>query len=193
MSDAPQISALIGRAQAGDAEAFGEIYDAYVQPVYRFVLAQVRQPADAEDLTQQVFLKLIGSLGRYEDRGLPFGAWLFRIARNMVIDFGRTTRASNRPLDDSLDPSRPATDERLVEDMASERADIRAALAGLSREQRDVILLRFFAGLPPREIGLVLGKREGSVRALQFRALASLRRRLGNELVLDPATGEVPA
>jgi RNA polymerase sigma-70 factor (ECF subfamily) len=192
MSDDTRFREMLARAGAGDAEAFGEIYDAYAARVYRFMLAQVREPADAEDLTHQVFLKVMGSLSRYEDRGLPFGAWLFRVARNTLIDFGRRQRPSTT-LDD---PNRPALEDGArgaLAELAADRADIRAALAKLTSDQREVILLRFFAGLSPQEIGSLMGKREGSVRALQFRALATLRLHLGDDRIPGPATSEVPA
>lgn len=172
---------LVSRAKAGDAEAFGALYDAYAERVYRFLLIRVGQPADAEDLLQQVFLRVIESLPRYEQRGLPFGAWLFRIARNAAIDFGRARRITGRldPADAwAVDPLEPA---ELVE-RAAELAALRTALDALSSEQRDVIVYRFFAGLSHAEIGALVGKREGNVRVIQHRALDALRRRIG-----DPA------
>ena len=192
MSDAVRTRAIIARARAGDAAAFGELYDDYSARVYRFMLAQVREPADAEDLTHEVFLKVIGSLGLYEDRGLPFGAWLFRVARNTFIDFGRKERPSTT-LDDTTGRARGDVEHGPLDELAADRADIRAALVQLTPDQREVILLRFFAGLAPREIGALIGKREGSVRALQFRALATLRRHLGADEVWELASGGAPA
>lgn len=176
-----EVDTLVSRAKAGDAEAFGALYDLYAERVYRFLLVRVPQPADGEDLLQQVFLKVIESLPRYEQRGLPFGAWLFRIARNTVIDFGRTRRVAG-PLDDEV--GRMADSEQPGHHLERQAAldDIRSALGTLSSEQRDVIVYRFFAELTHAEIGAVLGKREGTVRVIQHRALAVLRRRM-----IDPA------
>lgn len=180
MGDEVEVSRVVARAKAGDSQAFDELYDRYAARVYRYALARVAEPADAEDLLQRVFLKVIEALPRYEDRGVPFGAWLFRIARNAVVDQGRVPQPTT-----TLDAALGHVDgaygpDRLVE-QAADRALVRAALIELTPEQRDVVLYRFFAGLSPREIGLLMGKREGTVRALQFRALATLRRKLGAE------------
>jgi RNA polymerase sigma-70 factor (ECF subfamily) len=173
------VDRLVRLAQGGDDEAFGALYDAYAERVYRFLLFRVAQPADAEDLLQQVFLKVIESLPRYEQRGLPFGAWLFRIARNAAIDFGRTRPVTGR-LDDPgalvADHEGPA---QLVERAADLEA-LRVALDELPTEQRDVIVYRFFAGLSHGEIAALVGKREGTVRVIQHRALAVLRHRIAD-------------
>lgn len=182
--DAGTLASLLASAGAGDARAFAAIYDAYAQRLYRYLLLRVNEPADAEDLLQRVFVKVIEALPRYEDRGLPFGAWLFRIARNVAIDFART-----RPTDHALaDAAGHADDRREPADQAELMADrqlVREALRVLTQDQRDVIVYRFFAGLSPREIGILMGKREGSVRATQFRALATLRRHLEPSMLID--------
>ena len=95
--DPQTVASLLARARAGDSQAFAAIYDAYAGRLYRFLMLRVREPADAEDLLQRVFVNVIEALPRYQDRGLPFGAWLFRIARNVAIDFARA-----RPHDDAL-------------------------------------------------------------------------------------------
>ncbi len=169
-----RVDELITLARAGDADAFGALYEHYAVRVYRYLLAHVAEPADAEDLLHRVFVKVIEALPRYESRGLPFGAWLFRIARNALIDFDRRDRPS-APIEAlSLRPDEGQDPTAFIES-AEERAALLAALDGLTDEQRDVLLYRFFAGLSPAEIGALMGKREGSVRALQFRALSRLR------------------
>jgi RNA polymerase sigma-70 factor, ECF subfamily len=175
--DADTLASLLARARAGESQAFAAIYDAYAGRLYRFLLLRVQEPADAEDLLQGVFVKVIEALPRYRDRGLPFGAWLFRIARNAAIDFARA-RPNHQTLslaEDHLDEGRePAA----VAELRADRRLVREVLELLTPDQRDVLVYRFFAGLSPREIGALMGKREGSVRAIQFRALATLRRRL---------------
>src|SRR3954451_21389187 len=89
--DDDAIQRLVEAFQRGDPEAFGSLFDVYYGPVYRYVAARVGRPSDAEDLTQLVFVKALEALPRYEARGVPFGGWLFRLARNAVIDFVRTS------------------------------------------------------------------------------------------------------
>src|SRR5215207_568961 len=88
--DDETLDRLVAEAKAGDRDAFGRIFDAYVGPIHRFIASRVYSPSDAEDLTQLVFVKALEALPRYEARGIPFGGWLFRLARNCVIDHVRT-------------------------------------------------------------------------------------------------------
>src|SRR5689334_8543601 len=90
--DDETLDRLVAEAQAGNAEAFGAIFDAYAGPIYRFIASRVNRPSDAEDLTQLVFVKALEALPRYEARGIPFGGWLFRLARNAIIDQIRTRK-----------------------------------------------------------------------------------------------------
>ena len=178
------LTRLVADAKAGDGRAFAALYDAYAPQLYRFLLLRVRQPADAEDLLQRVFMNVVQALPRYQDRGLPFGAWLFRIARNVAIDFDRA-----RPSTEALSEEHHDAEEHqpaILAEMMAGRAAIREALAVLTKDQRDVVVYRFFAGLSPREIASLTGKREGSVRATQFRALAALRRHLEATASTDP-------
>ncbi len=176
--DEVAIDRLVARAKAGDAEAFGTLFDEYGERVYRFIASRVHSPADAEDLTQTVFVKALEALPRYESRGVPFGGWLFRLARNTVIDHVRT-RHDHSDLDSlaerataDLGPDELTVARHQIETMAR-------ALGALTDEQRDVIALRFFAGLSARDAAVAMGKQEGTIRGLQFRAIAALRRELG--------------
>jgi RNA polymerase sigma-70 factor, ECF subfamily len=185
--DDETLDRLVAEAQRGDPEAFGRIFDAYVGPIHRFIASRVNRPSDAEDLTQLVFVKALEALPRYEARGIPFGGWLFRLARNAIIDQARTRR-------DHL--SLVAAVTRETEDagpeaMATLRDDldrVAQALIELTDDQREVIELRFFAGLSVHETADAMGRQDGTVRGLQFRALAALRRSLGIE-VEAPARG----
>jgi len=176
--DDAAIERLVHEAQAGDPWAFSRLFDHYNEPIYRFIVSRVHRPTDAEDLTQLVFVKALEALPRYESRGVPFGGWLFRLARNAVIDFVRTRHqhtgldvATSHPTSDAP-PDDQAIDHQMFDAVA-------AALADLTDEQREAIELRFFAGLSAREAAEAMGKQEGTVRGLQFRAIAALRRRLG--------------
>jgi RNA polymerase sigma-70 factor (ECF subfamily) len=180
------IERLVDRARSGDPEAFGRLFDQFHGPVYRYIASRVRRPADAEDLTQIVFVKALEALPRYESRGVPFGGWLFRLARNTVIDHVRTRR-------DHADlevVEATVSDSATPDEIAETRQDLDAvasALASLTDEQRDAIALRFFGGLSAREAAEAMGKQEGTVRGLQFRAIVALRRQLG---IGGPADGE---
>jgi RNA polymerase sigma-70 factor (ECF subfamily) len=183
-TDDAAIEELVAAAKAGDAEAFGRLFDHFHEPVHRYVAARVRRPSDAEDLAQLVFVKALEALPRYEQRGVPFGGWLFRLARNVVIDHLRTHR-EHVELEALLErPAQDAGPEAQV--LARHEMDvIAAALSELTDEQHDAIALRFFAGLSAREAAMVMGKQEGTVRGIQFRAIAALRRRLGLESTDD--------
>jgi len=175
--DDAAIERLVDEARAGDAWAFGRLFDHYHLQVYRFVASRVRRPSDAEDLTQLVFVKALEALPRYESRGVPFGGWLFRLARNAVIDHVRTSH-EHADLAQSVEQ---AGDDAGPDELAAIRQDIeavRCALATLTDDQRDAIALRFFAGLSAREAAVAMGKQEGTIRGLQFRAIATLRRQL---------------
>jgi RNA polymerase sigma-70 factor (ECF subfamily) len=187
--DDEALDRLVLEAKGGDPSAFGRLFDEYHEPVFRFIANRVNRPSDAEDLTQLVFVKALEALPRYEQRGVPFGGWLFRLARNTIIDHART-RHDHAELDAAADR---ATDEAGPEAATLLRQDLDAvarALAGLTDEQRETIELRFFAGLSAREAAEAMGKQEGTVRGLQFRAIASLRRSLGLELDVESISSE---
>lgn len=187
-TDDAAIEGLVAAAKAGDAEAFGRIFDHYHEAVHRYVAARVRRPSDAEDLAQLVFVKALEALPRYEQRGVPFGGWLFRLARNVVIDHLRTTRehvdldALVERTDGTAGPEAQALARQQMDEVA-------AALVELTDEQRDAIALRFFAGLSAREAAVAMNKQEGTVRGIQFRAIAALRRSLGLEGGVEDSAG----
>lgn len=182
------IEDLVAAAKSGDAEAFGRIFDHYHEAVHRYIAARVRRPSDAEDLAQLVFVKALEALPRYEQRGVPFGGWLFRLARNVVIDHIRTTR-EHVELDALVERSDGHAGPEAQALARQQMDEIAAALADLTDEQRDAIALRFFAGLSAREAAVAMGKQEGTVRGIQFRAIAALRRRLGLEDGVDISAG----
>lgn len=179
--DDETLDRLVAEAKAGDRKAFGCIFDAYAGPIHRFIASRVNSPSDAEDLTQLVFVKALEALPRYEARGIPFGGWLFRLARNAIIDQIRTRRdhlslvaAVTRETDDAGPEARATLQEDLDQ--------VTRALTELTDDQREVIALRFFAGLSVLETAVAMGRQEGTIRGLQFRAIAALRRSLGIEL-----------
>jgi len=186
--DDAALERLVEEARSGDSWAYGRLFDHFYEPIYRYIASRVQRPSDAEDLTQLVFVKALEALPRYEARGIPFGGWLFRLARNAVIDFVRT-RHEHAELDTVVER---AGGDAGPDQVALTREDIDAvavALATLTEEQREAIALRFFAGLSAREAAEAMGKQEGTIRGLQFRAIAALRRQLGIDLDHPTDTG----
>ena len=179
--DDTAIERLVQEARDGDAWAFGLLFDHYHLPIHRYIASRVHRPSDAEDLTQLVFVKALEALPRYESRGIPFGGWLFRLARNTVIDHVRT-RHEHSELEAVAERSHGDAGPDEIAIVRQELDAIGAALGTLTDEQRETIALRFFAGLSAREAAEAMGKQEGTVRGLQFRAIAALRRELGIEI-----------
>jgi RNA polymerase sigma-70 factor (ECF subfamily) len=175
------VRALVARAQGGDGGAFGELYERFAPEIRRYLLRQVHGRREtAEDLAEEVFVKALQRLGGYEARGLPFAAWLYRIARNHLIDHLRSTRGRAMASLDAAPDLPAAGAER---DLAGvlDRRELAEALATLSAEQRRVVTLRFLDGLPTAETARVVGKTQDAVKKLQARGLAALRRALGPE------------
>ena len=170
---------LVDLAKSGDGEAFGQLYEAYFDRVYRFIFFRVTDDQIAEDLASQVFLKAWENLHRYHPRG-PFLAWLYAIARNTVIDNYRT----RKPMV-SLDEAAPlaAQDDKLDDRMQLqfEVQTLREAMQQLTQEQQEVILLKFMADYDTAQIAKEMGKTEGAIRALQMRALQALARVMRKE------------
>ena len=166
---------LIQRAKKGDPAAFAEIYDQCQPAVYRYVFYQVGDAATAEDLTSEVFVRLVEKVDRFTYRGRPLLAWLYTIARNLVTDHHRRAGRSLLIPADEWPMADAGTTEAAVEDLVTQR-QLAAAVAHLTEEQRQVILMRFIEGLDNAMVAQVLGKSVGAVKALQYRALAALRR-----------------
>jgi RNA polymerase sigma-70 factor, ECF subfamily len=168
-------ASLVSAARSGDAAAFGTLYERYRDAVYRYCLARTGSAPDAEDMTSDVFVKALASLDRYQERGLPFLAFLYRIARNAAID--RSRRAKHRSPAEEL-PADLASDHDVERAgiAGAERAILLAALARLKPAHREVLVLRFIEGYSGPETAALLGRSEGAVRVLQHRATAELRK-----------------
>lgn len=173
----------IRRAQQGDARAFARLYDEFYERVYGFVRSRVSDAEDAKDLTATVFMRAWEALPTYDVRGVPFAAWLFRIARNAVIDeYRRKAREIERV---SEEDAAEVADVAAVDEAAIARCDaeaVRRAVRRLTDEQAMVIMLRFFWDMPVAEVAETLGKSEGAVKAMQHRAVRMLARFLTEDM-----------
>lgn len=173
-----RLARLIGRARRGDVAAFGRLYDEYADRVYAFVRFRTGSAHDAEDVTATVFLKAWESIGSYNERGVPFSAWLFRIARNAAIDEYRKSEHRPVPMEE-LPPAEERVDSPELRVIANADAGrLRAAVAGLTADQGAVIALRYWSDLSTKETATALGKNENTVKQLQHRAIKSLARML---------------
>ena len=164
---------LVDQAKAGDPEAFAKLYDAYVERVSRYIYFRVAEDCDMEDLVAQVFLKAWENLDRYKRGSSPFIAWLYTIARHLVIDHYRTKK-NILPLEEAIalpsDLDMPDQEAQLHFDLEA----MRDALQMLSKDQQQALILKYIAGLPNDSIAKVMNKQEGTVRGLQMRGLQTL-------------------
>lgn len=172
--DPKEIDALVKKAQDGDTDAFAQVYDVYFTHVYRYVYYRVNKD-DVDDLVSKVFMKAWDKLHKYESRGVGFGAWIFRIAHNLVVDQYRTHRTIAEIPHDLAD-ERSDVDPRHQAQLKLDQVALKGALQGLKESYRQVIVLKYINGLSNQEIAKILKCREGNVRILQFRALKELKK-----------------
>ena len=177
---------LIARAQLGEVNALGWLYDRHRESIFRYLWFRLDDRQLAEDLTGDVFMRMLDALPRYRMKGLPFRAWLYRIAHNLLIDyFRKMNRQVTLPLDVIEEQGTEDDPDRVIEQiLLSERLQV--ALMRLEATQCEVVILRFLAGLSLQETALTLGKTEAAIKALQHRGLSSLRRAL--EPLEEPVT-----
>ena len=166
---------IIARAIKGEASAFGLLYDHYQAQIYRFVFMKVGHREEAEDLTHQVFLHAWQNIFSYKDYGFPFSSWLYRMARNQVIDSYRTRREHYRL--DEMEENYDLVSQEIekIAILNFELEEIREAILKLKPEYQDVIIMRFIEDLAPKEVALAIGKSEGAVKLIQHRAIKKLK------------------
>ena len=172
----------VARAKERDREALRFLYVSYSNNIYGYVRSIVHDDHEAEDITQHVFAKLMTTVGKYDDRGVPFFAWLLRLARNVAIDHLRANRMT--PVE-----SAPEAGSTFDDDVDQAHA-LRAALAALPLEQREVVILRHVVGLTPSEIADRMGRSESSIHGLHHRGRRRLQREL-KTLQTSPTTRPV--
>ena len=166
---------LIERAKDGDTSAFAQIYDQHQPAIYRYICYRVGDDAVAEDLTSEVFVRLVESIDHFTYRGRPLLAWLYTIARNLVNDHHRRCgRSQLVPLDETLKAD--AVNPEAAANCVLDQQRLADALEKITEGQRQVIVLRFLEGLDNRTVAQIMNKSYGAVKALQHRGLAALRR-----------------
>jgi RNA polymerase sigma-70 factor, ECF subfamily len=165
-----KVRLAVARAKEGDRDALRYLYVVYSHNIYGYVRSIVHDEHEAEDVTQHVFAKLMTAIAKYDDRGVPFFAWLLRLARNLAIDHLRANRLT--PTESVLDPDTSATID------LDQAETVREALATLPDEQRRVVLMRHVIGLSPGEIAEQMGRSEGSIHGLHHRGRRALQREL---------------
>jgi RNA polymerase sigma-70 factor (ECF subfamily) len=169
---------LVTRAQRGEVNAIGRLYDRHRESIFRYLWIRLDDRPLAEDLTGDVFMRMLDALPRYRVQGLPFRAWLYRIAHNLLVDyFRKMNHQATVPLDAVEEQGTEDDPDRTIEHrLLSERLQV--ALLRLEPTQCEVIVLRFLAGLSLQETALTLGKTEAAIKALQHRGLSGLRQAL---------------
>jgi RNA polymerase sigma-70 factor (ECF subfamily) len=167
---------LVRRAQHRDQEAFAQLYEEHFDKIYRYVTFKIGNKTEAEDMTQQVFLNALQSISSFKWKGIPFSAWLFRIAHNQVVDYLRSKKRTTVPLDESL-----VSNDNNPQLLTEQKLDIEQLILAtekLTEAQRDVISLRFAGELSIAQVAKAMGKSQGAVKALQHSAIVALRKTL---------------
>ena len=178
--DARDLRQEVKRAARGDGDAAGLLFDHYYPRVYRYALSKLNRAQDAEDVAAETFARVLRRLDRFRWRGAGFEAWIFRIAYNLIVDNYRGS-GRERLTDDDNDEAQETTPEDLYfqTETASELSKM---LNTLSPDQKEVLLLRFAAGLDTDEICRVMGRNPNAIRQLQFRAIETMRQRMPQEM-----------
>lgn len=167
---------LIEKAKKGENEAFAQLYDRYVEKIYRFIYLKIFHKADSEDLTQQVFLNAFKNIKKYKYKGFPFSSWLYKIALNLVIDYYRQRKEEEIEISELLFELKDESNNFLKQfDFDLEIAKIKQIIKKLPQDQQDVLILKFVNDLDNKEIAEILNKSEGAIRVIQHRALKQLK------------------
>lgn len=169
----PDLAELVEKAKKGDTDAFGKIYDALVKSVYRYVYYRT-EPQIAEDITEETFLKAWQNLSKYKKGAHPFSAWVFKIAHNLVCDYYRKNQIVSEIDENAADPKENTGPEYQV-NLKLNQIKLRKAIIKLPENYQQVIVLKYINELENEDIAKAIGKSEGAVRILQFRALKQLR------------------
>ncbi|HET7010820.1 MAG TPA: sigma-70 family RNA polymerase sigma factor [Anaerolineales bacterium] len=172
---------LVQRAST-DAEAFGLLYERHVRRIYNYIYYRTGNSHDAEDLTARVFQRALRHVGAFEDKGVPFSAWLYRIAHNLVANWHRDrSRRPVVPLDEHEGSLGAAVHPEAEAVAAEERDRLLAVVRRLPEDRQQLLILKFVERLSNAEIGQIMGRTEGAIKSLYHRTLNSLREELGGD------------
>jgi RNA polymerase sigma-70 factor (ECF subfamily) len=167
--------ALIERAKT-DKEAFGELYGLYVDRIYKYIYYRTGNTDDAEDLTAKVFMRAMDHISRFEDRGVPFSAWLYRIAHNLVANWHRdNSRRQFISLDNVSQWQLSEAGPEFAAQLGEDREALVGAIRRLPADRQELLILKFVERLPNVEIGEIMGRSEGAIKSLYHRTLLALR------------------
>jgi RNA polymerase sigma-70 factor, ECF subfamily len=167
---------LVMSAQNGNTQAVGELYDRHQERIFRYVRSRVYDHQLAQDLTGDIFVRMVTNLKQYEESGYPFTAWLYRIARNLIVDHHRKEdRYMSVPIEQVYHVSTTDYEPAVAVEQQLSRERLHLALEKIDETQREVIRLRFLAGLSLQEVADTLGKTVGAIKAQQYRGLLALR------------------
>lgn len=181
MASEASVRSLVRKAKSRDPEAFGMLYDEYVDQIFRYVYYKVGNLDESQDLTGQTFLKAFENIDSYEMRDVAFSSWLYRIAHNLVVDFfRRESKRENVPIDEQPPTPSPSGNpvESVLADLESER--LYQAMNRLTHNQREVLVLKFIDNLSNAQVAEIMGISVGAVKSTQKRGLLALNRILGN-------------
>jgi RNA polymerase sigma-70 factor (ECF subfamily) len=167
---------VLEKAVQGDSEAFGLLYERYVTRIYNYIFYRIGSSYDAEDLTERVFIRALRHINRYNNRGLPFSAWLYRIAHNLVANWYRdNSRRKEIPLDDGILTSHQSSFPEQEVLHSEERERLLQVIRTLPPDRQQLVILKFVDHLSNAEIGQIMGRTEGAIKSLYHRTLLTIR------------------
>ncbi len=171
----------LARAIAGDPDGFSVLYERYVTRIYNYIFYRTGNASEAEDLTARVFHRALGRISAYQNKGVPFSAWLYRIAHNLVANWHRdNSRRHEVPLDDRLNLVQRTDHPEQTLVMNQELENLLVVIRKLSSERQQLVILKFVEHLSNAEIAVIMGRSEGAIKSLYHRTLLSLRDEMDN-------------
>jgi len=175
----PTDKEILGRAVQGDKEAFSLLYERHVTRIYNYIYYRTGNAAEAEDLTARVFFRALGHINNYKDKGVPFSAWLYRIAHNLVANWYRDgSRRKEVPLEDYSIPRYQSDHPEIELVQNQENESLLMVIRTLPPERQHLLILKFVEGLSNAEIAVIMGRSEGAIKGLYHRTLQSLRKEM---------------